>query len=73
MMDCRQNLLTTLNNLIKKMNFFHAHPEDKNISRFIVNVVNDLELLRNDLVLVFNQNFYLRCKLDEKSQMLQST
>jgi hypothetical protein len=24
-------------------------------------------LLRNDLILVFNQNFYLRCKLDEKT------
>ncbi len=42
MMDCRQNLLTTLNNLIKKVNFFQTRPEDKNISRFINALTSEL-------------------------------
>lgn len=55
------------------MNNFQCRPEDKHLSRFLGSLITEVELLRNDLVLVFNQNFYLRCKLDEKTQQLQTS
>ena len=64
MIDCRQNLLATIHALLKKAASLQTHPEEKRIASFVKNVISNLELLKNDLVLLFNQNFYLRCKLD---------
>lgn len=39
-MDNRQNVLTTINNLLKKFNFIQNHPEDKHFNRFILHAIN---------------------------------
>jgi hypothetical protein len=73
MLDCRQNLLTSINTLLRRISLFQSRPEDKHFSRFQASLIAEVELLRSDLILVFNQNFYLRCKLDEKTHQLQAT
>lgn len=70
MLDCRQNVLTSINTLLRRIALFQSRHEEKHLGRFMSSLVTEVELLRNDLVLVFNQNFYLRCKLDEREQQL---
>jgi|688.fasta_scaffold506649_1 hypothetical protein len=65
-MDARHKALSLVQDLIKKSNLLLTKSEDRQISKIAASLITGLELIRNDLVLVFNQNFYLRCKLDEK-------
>jgi hypothetical protein len=64
MLDCRQNILTSINTILRRIALFQSRPEEKHLLRFLNSLTTEVELLRNDLVLVCNQNFYLRCKLD---------
>jgi glutathione peroxidase-family protein len=34
------------------------------------NIVSDIELLRNDVLLLLKHNFYLQCKLNQQDEQL---
>lgn len=70
-MDARHKALSLAQDLIKKSNLLLSKTEDRHITKIAASLITGLELIRNDLVLVFNQNFYLRCKLDEKTKTFE--
>jgi hypothetical protein len=71
-MDTRHKALSLAQDLIKKSNTLLNKTEDRHFIKVIASLITGLEIIRNDLVLVFNQNFYLRCKLDEKINAFQA-
>ena len=70
-MDARHKALSLAQDLSQKSNLLLSKSEDRHITKLAASLITGLELIRNDLVLVFNQNFYLRCKLDEKTKAFE--
>ena len=63
MINYRKTTLTTIDTLIAKTHSITPSLSTPRLTKLIHFLTINLELLKNDIILILNQNFYLRCKL----------
>jgi hypothetical protein len=64
--DIRRSSLNNLQHLLKQLDKLRSSPTHKQREHILNSISTSFDLLRNDMILLLNQNFYLTCKLTEK-------
>lgn len=68
--DLRRNALANLHLIQKHLAKLSVPDIPKNSKELLTAIQTSLDLLHNDIILLFNHNFYLQCKLNDKDKTL---
>lgn len=68
--DLRRNTFANLHLIQKHLAKLSLTDISKSTRELLAAIHTSLDLLHNDIVLLFNQNFYLQCKLIDKDKTL---
>ena len=68
--DIRRSSLSNLQHITKQLDKLRSRETNKQKEQLLSSIATSFDLLHNDLIMLFNHNFYLSCKLAEKEQTL---
>ena len=64
--DFRRTTLTNINHIQTLLDRLKATDNNRVKEGILASIKANVDLFKNDVILILNQNFYLNCKLTEK-------
>jgi len=68
--DFRRTTLAIIQQIQGQIDKLKSTDQNKPREGLIANIKNSIDLFKNDVILLLNQNFYLTCKMTEKDKII---